>query len=260
MAIDPGIALSLALAALVCLLGPLALGFWWQQRTGTSFAVFGWGAVVFFVSQVVLRFPWQIPLSRAVASNDRSWMVPFLIFSAVTAGVFEEIGRSVGYRTVLRNQYTRSVGVMYGLGHGACESILLAGVPLAGLLIAWIMAAHGHIPEGTALQAIRQQTQAVGAGGAQLAVLERASAIASHVGLSLIVLQAFTRGGRKWVVLAILLHAAIDMTAGLLLEEYHILAITGEIIVAVLALGILGLGLRLSAPTAPPSDSPLPPR
>lgn len=245
---DPIVALSLSMAALICLLGPLALAYWWRDRTSLSFRVFGWGAVVFFVSQIVLRLPWQVPLSRWVLANHRSWTVVFLVFSGLTAGLFEEVGRWVGYRTVLKTERSRNAGVMYGLGHGGCESILLVGLPILALLVASVLAAAGTISRPSVLEAIREQAAALTGWGAQLAVIERASTIASHVGLSLIVLQAFTRRNNRWLVLAILLHAAIDAIAALSVQSLHIPTLYVELVIGVVALGILWTGVRLASP------------
>ncbi len=95
---------------------------------------FGAGALVFLVSQVILRLPWQIPLGRWVQEHQE-WLIPFLLLSSLTAGLFEETGRWAGYRYLLKERSLR-IGVMFGLGHGALEAILLAGLPLAGLLVA----------------------------------------------------------------------------------------------------------------------------
>jgi uncharacterized membrane protein YhfC len=245
---DPFLGLNLLMAALICLLGPIALGYWWRSRAGTSFVVFGWGAVVFFVSQIVLRLPWQIPLNRWVIASHRSWLTAFVIVSALTAALFEEVGRWVGYRTVLKDERSRNAGVMFGLGHGACESILLVGLPIMGVLIASALANSGMISEPLALQAVRQQAAALGGWGAQLAVIERASSIAAHVGLSLIVLQGFVRGSHRWLSLAILLHTALDAIAGLSTHALHIPALYVELVVGVMSLAVLGAGLRLAAP------------
>jgi uncharacterized membrane protein YhfC len=63
---DPVAATGLALAAAICLIGPILLALWWHRRTGAPFRALGAGALVFFVSQLVLRLPWQIPLGRWV--------------------------------------------------------------------------------------------------------------------------------------------------------------------------------------------------
>ncbi len=242
MRFDPTIALSISLAAIVCLLGPVVLGILWRQRTGAASGAFGWGMVVFAVA-LILRV-WQFPLGRWIYSAHPSWTTSFVMFSACTAGVFEEVGRWVGYRTVLRAERTQRVAVMYGLGHGGCESIVLVGLPMVGLLVAWALAAHGHVDPGPATHAIQQQLEALGAWGVQLAVLERASAMLLHVGLSLIVLQAFTRGDGVWLLVAIVTHAVLDAAAVVL--NRHLLALHTELIIAVAAVGVLYAGLRLS--------------
>jgi uncharacterized membrane protein YhfC len=246
MRFDPTIALSISLAAVLCLLGPFVLGILWRQRTGVAPNAFGWGMVVFAVT-LVLRL-WQFPLGRWIHSAHHSWTMWFVMVSACTAGVFEEVGRWVGYRTVLRNERSQRVAVMFGLGHGACESILLVSLPMVGLLIAWVFAEQGRIAPGPATQAIQQQLEALGTWGVQLAVVERASAIVLHVGLSLIVLQAFTRSDRVWLLLAIVLHTVVD--AGAVVLNRYLPAFHTELIIAVAAVAVLYVGLRLSGPVA----------
>lgn len=207
------------------------------------FAVFGAGALVFFVAQIVLRFPWQIPLGRWVQEH-RQWVIPFLLFSAFTAGLFEEVGRWGGYRYLVRER-TRRTGVMFGLGHGGLEAMLLVGLPLAGLLAAWLMASRGMIPPGPALDAIRRQTATLGFWSVQLATLERASALALHVGLALIGLQVWLRGRLRWLVLAIGIHFAVNALGALLLHGFHLSPLLAELVIAVMALGVLAAGWRL---------------
>jgi uncharacterized membrane protein YhfC len=124
--LEIGAAAGLALAGTICLVGPILLAVWWRRRTGAPFAAFRAGALVFFVAQVVLRFPWQIPLARRIQSHPEL-MLRFLIFSALTAGIFEETGRWLGYRYLVRER-TPLTGVMMGLGHGGLESMLLVGI------------------------------------------------------------------------------------------------------------------------------------
>jgi uncharacterized membrane protein YhfC len=243
--LDPSAAAGLAVAAAVCLLGPILVAVWWRRRIGASFTVFGAGALVFFVAQIVLRFPWQIPLGRWVQGH-REWVVPFLLFSAFTAGLFEEAGRWAGYRYLVRDERTRRTGVMFGLGHGGLEAILLVGLPLAGLLGAWVMASRGMIPPGPALDAIERQTATLDFWSVQLATVERASSMALHVGLALIVLQVWLRGSLRWLILAIGIHFAVNALGALLLHGLHLSAVLAELAVAVMALGVLAAGWRLS--------------
>ncbi len=247
VAFDPAVATSLAVAALICLVGPLVAALWWHRRTQAPLAALGAGALVFFVSQVVLRLPWQIPLGRWVQEHSQ-WLIPFLLFSSLTAGVFEETGRWAGYKYLLRRERSRRVAVMFGLGHGALEAILLAGLPLAGLLVSWVLAAQGRIPDGIALEGVRQQVAALDGWKIQLAALERASAMAVHVGLALIVLQMWFRGGVRWLVLAIALHFAVNAAAAILVVVLGLSAWIGELVLVAMAAGVLTLGWRLSTP------------
>ena len=243
---DPVAATGLALAAGACLIGPVVAALWWHRRTGAPFRALGMGALVFFVSQVILRLPWQIPLGRWVHAHSE-WIVPFLLFSSLTAGLFEETGRWAGYKYLLKSERSRRTAVMFGLGHGAVEAILLAGLPLAGLLISWVMAARGSVAAGPALEAIRQQTAAIDFWRVQLAALERTSAMAVHVGLSLIVLQIWWRGGMRWLLLAILLHFAVNAVAAILVLTLKLDPLVGELALVVMAAAVLTLGWRLSS-------------
>ena len=242
---DPAAATALAVTAGICLVGPVLVALWWHRRSRAPLAAFGAGALVFLVSQVILRLPWHIPLGRWVQTHA-DWLIPFLLLSSLTAGLFEETGRWVGYRRLLRKERSLRIGVMFGLGHGALESILLAGLPLAGLLVTWVMASRGMIPPGPALEAVRQQTAAIDGWKVLLAAVERASAIASHVGLSLIVLQVWLRGGLRWLALAIALHFAVNAAAAILVIALHLSPVIGEAVLVVLAFGVLGLGWRLT--------------
>jgi uncharacterized membrane protein YhfC len=245
---DPVTATGLAVAAGICLIGPILAALWWHRRTGAPLAAFGAGALVFLISQVILRLPWQIPLGRWVQEHQ-TWLIPFLLFSSLTAGLFEETGRWAGYRYLLRKERSLRIGVMFGLGHGGLEAILLAGLPLAGLLVSWVMASRGWLPSREALEAVRQQTAALDAWKLLLAALERASAMAAHVGLSLIVLQVWMRGGMGWLVLAIALHFGVNAVAAILVLVLHLSPLLGELVLVVLALGVLVTGWRLARQT-----------
>lgn len=223
----------------------MLVALWWHRRSGAPFKALGTGALVFFVSQVVLRLPWQIPLGRWIQGHPE-WIIAFLLFSSFTAGLFEETGRWAGYKYLLRDERSPRIAVMFGLGHGGFEAILLAGLPLAGLLVTWVMAAHGLIPPGPAVEGIRQQTAVLDPWKVQLAALERASAMAVHVGLSLVVLQVWVRGGIRWLVLAILLHFAVNSIAAILVLELRLSALIGELVLVAMAASVLTLGWRLS--------------
>ena len=240
------VAAGLALAAAVAIFAPLLAALIWRRRTGAAWTVFGAGALVFFVSQGVLRIPWQALLAKWVHQQGDSrpgLQLGFIVFSSFTAGLFEETGRYVGYRKLVKTTRDLRGGVMYGLGHGGIESILLVGLSLAGLLVAGVLASMGKIPPGPAYDGITKQLGGMSFGLALLGGVERLSALAVHVGLSLVVLQAFNRGGAKWVLLSIALHTAVN-TFGVLAAK-HSSGAVAELAIAAMAAAILITGVRL---------------
>jgi uncharacterized membrane protein YhfC len=109
-----------------------------------------------------------------------------------------------------------------------------------------VMASRGLIPAGPVLEGVSQQTAALDFWRVQLAALERASAMAVHVGLALIVLQMWIRGGIRWLLLAILLHFAINSIAAILVLELRLSQWIGELLLVAMAAAVLTLGWRLA--------------
>ena len=109
---------------------------------------------------------------------------------------------------------------MYGLGHGGIESMLLVAGLVTVTLIQVLALARTDLStlpltaEQRALAA--QQLAAIAAqpGWAPLlGAWERLWTIPLHVALSLVVLQVFLRGSLRWLWLAILIHALVDLLA-----------------------------------------------
>ena len=117
------------------ILYPLALGAFARRRLGVSWRYFGYGALIFVLFQLVSRVPITLAIQALIAPQlqaSRVALIAWIAISALTAGLFEELGRYVGYRWLMkREQKTWAKGVMYGLGHGGIESMLLiAGASL----------------------------------------------------------------------------------------------------------------------------------
>ena len=50
------------------------------------------------------------------------------IFLGITAGVFEECGRYMGFKLTLKKHRRFGDGVAFALGHGGIEALLIAGI------------------------------------------------------------------------------------------------------------------------------------
>ncbi|MCA8020757.1 YhfC family intramembrane metalloprotease [Burkholderia metallica] len=230
---------------LVALLAPAWLATAWRRRTQVPWRVFFYGMLTFFVFQPVLRMSWQIPLYRWLAHDPR-WHLPMLVFAALTAGLFEECGRWVAFRYLLPKRHDAPTAVMLGLGHGGLEAMLLVGVGFLALGTGYLLAHAGVvIPEG-AQSLIGAQFAGMTLASPFLALCERASAMAVHVALSLIVLQAFVRGTKRWLAYAIAFHFLFDLAAVLLTRYWHVDTVLVEVLLFVCGVALLWLGLRWS--------------
>ena len=109
--------------------------------------------------------------------------------------------------------------MLYGIGHGGAESILLAGLTCINSLTTSIMLNAGTleanlktVDEATREQAVAQIQQLVSTPAASFYMvgLERIFAIILQISFSLIMYQALKQGKKSFVFLAYALHFLVD--------------------------------------------------
>lgn len=210
------IAAVLLAGGVFTLVGPVVLGAVIRRCTGARIVWFLLGAATFFVSQCILRLPWQIPLAMWVGkrlAGHPGWTISWMAASALTAALFEECGRYLTMRWLCKAERSWRVGVMMGAGHGGVESMLLIAPSLLVGGALYVMAGTGHLPtlppEATAtlLEGFAKLTWWDASAGA----LERVPAIASHVAMSALVAEGFVRGRpARWLGFAISAHFVLD--------------------------------------------------
>jgi uncharacterized membrane protein YhfC len=206
---------------------PLVVAYLVGRRLGVGWRYFGYGALIFFLFQIISRVP-LIQVAQGLLApqlqSSAGLRFAWLTLAALTAGLFEEVGRYVGYRWLMkREEKTWSKAIMYGLGHGGIESMLLVAGLTALTLIQLLALARTDLSTLPITEQQRAQiAQQLAAASAQPAWLslagawERVWSIAFHVAMSVVVLQVFRRGSLGWLWLAIGLHAAVDfVVAGL---------------------------------------------
>ncbi|HLY31178.1 MAG TPA: YhfC family glutamic-type intramembrane protease, partial [Ktedonobacterales bacterium] len=185
-------------------------------------------ALIFFVFQVITRVPAVDILGIVLRPTLRQSLVAqwtWLVALALTAGLFEEVGRYVGYRLLMgREEKTWSKAVMYGIGHGGLESMLLVGgqiaLSLLNITVSLLLVNPSTLPAAQR-QTVVSQFQAVAAEPGWLPLLggwERLWTLPVHVALSVIVLQVFRRKNLNWLWLAIGAHAAFDFVTVAILQ------------------------------------------
>jgi uncharacterized membrane protein YhfC len=218
--VSPAWLVMTVVATVFVIVYPFILGAIAHKKLAVGWKYFWFGALVFLVFQLLTRAPLIVVLADTVlapllrTSTTFTWT--WLVIEAVTAGLFEEVGRYAGYRLFMRREAkTWSKGVMYGLGHEGLESMVVfgGGHILTLLSIISLSAINVTRLPVAQRQAILQQFAAINAQPVWfplLAAWERFWSFPLQVALSVIVLQVFRRGQISWLFLAILLHALID--------------------------------------------------
>lgn len=243
---------------------PLALATYLTRRFHLSWRLFWIGAATFVLSQVG-----HIPFNALLTLLFQRHILAFpagdkTIYNAIvlglSAGVFEETARYLVFRFWARDARSWHKGILFGLGHGGAEAIIL------GLLVLFAfvqMVAYRGIDIATIVPAnqvalARQQIAQYWSTpwyASMVGALERAFTIPTQIALAVLVLQAFTRKQFYWYILAVLYHAVLDTTAVLAGSRLGIEA-TEAIIggFALISLAIIFL-LRQPEPRAP--DAPV---
>lgn len=252
----------------VCLMiaMPLILAWLIERQRRPGWSLFGMGALTFIVSQVLhIPFNWLVQQRFQLLPTDLTVSINLLIvalFLGLSAGTFEEMARYVAYRYWVTDARTWGKGLMFGAGHGGIEAILL-GI-LVGIQYINIIAFNqgyflDRIPTEQLPVVQKQIALILGLPWYDilLGALERAFALCLHLAMSLLVMQVFVRGQKRWLVAAIGWHALVDGLAVFASVRWN--AYTTELAVGLLALLSLGVvfWLRTPEPAAPVLE-PLP--
>lgn len=220
---QPGIGwyVAASVTALFAIFYPIVLAMVLSKRLRVDAHYAGYGALIFFLFQVISRIPLVQVVGGALAPMLKSSQLAallWLVALALTAGLFEEVGRYVGYRWLMRReQKTWEKAVLYGVGHGGLESILLVGLSLLGtILIGLALTAVPLtiLPAAQRAPLIQQYAALAAVPGwyPLLGLWERLWTLPVHIGLSVVVLQVFQRGRLRWLWWAVVAHAVVDFS------------------------------------------------
>ena len=195
-----------------------------RHRKQTNFVYLLAGAAGFIVSARVLELGVHYfcilaenPVSRFIGANT----AVYVLYGTVMAGVFEECGRHVVLKYVLKKNRTRENAVFYGIGHGGIEILTVMLPTMVTYLVIAILFSKGNaaqamdalkITEDSAAAALPSVQAAAAFDWAAMAmnVLERLLAMLVHVGLTVIVFYGVRSAKKAALPSAILLHMLAD--------------------------------------------------
>lgn len=235
---------------------PLIAAIIWCRKKHEPFTTVLIGAATFLLFAIVIEKPLQslvIQLDSPVSQFVNARPVLWGIIVGLFPGVFEESGRFVAFKTLLRRRTQRETGLTHGIGHGGFEAMFILGITYAEYFAFALMLNMGNFyelmiepvldeltPEVTAqITAIVDQITGFSAAMLGLALIDRCIAVFFHIGASILVFYAARDKKKLWLYpLAILLHTVIDGFLGLQLAGvFELSDYANEAIFAVAAFG-----------------------
>ena len=203
---------------LICFLLPVALIIYFYRKHKISLIAVLLGAIVFFVSQIAIRIPLLSILGKQQWYIDMATNIYLIaLFLALTAGIFEEVGRYIVMKLFMKKSLNWKNGIAFGIGHGGIEAIIIVGLTLLNYIVISMMINSGLFDStiaATLPPAIAEQIRSTLVDTPTINFLgggfERTMVIIIQIALSVMVLYAVKFKKPIYLLYAILLHAVVD--------------------------------------------------
>ena len=231
IAVGAGSVPALIITVILMVVIPVVFFLCWRRKHKAQTTI-RWliaGAVGFILSARVLELGVHYfcilvdnPVSRFINGNTAA----YVLYGTLMAGLFEECGRHIILKYILKKNRSRENAVLYGIGHGGIEilTVLLPGM-ITYLAVAVLFSAGDtenalrvlNITEENAAAALPAVQAAAAFGYPMMAmnVFERLLAMFVHIGLTVIVYDGVVRAKKGRLPLAILLHMLADTAPAL---------------------------------------------
>ncbi len=180
-------------------------------------------AVMLLFAFILETIAHRLILGTGIGTKIQSNLWLYAAYGGLMAGLFEETGRFLAFKTVLRRRQGNDANaLMYGAGHGGFEAIVVLGLATISNLATSAMINSGQITAVTGMLSGETKAQVEAAIETLIATpsyhfllgaVERIFAIIMQIALSVLVWFAVKNKKRRILFpLAILLHTAVDAT------------------------------------------------
>ena len=226
---------SLTITVILMIAVPVCSFIFWRrmhkEQTKISWLIAG--AVGFVISARVLELGIHYiciiadnPISRFINGNTAA----FVLYGITMAGVFEECGRHIVLKYIMKKNRTRENAVLYGIGHGGIEILAVLLPAMITYLAAAVLFSGGDTENALKTLNITEETAAAALPSVQAAAVfdysmmamnieERVFAMFLHIGLTVIVYYGVINRKKIFLPLAILLHLLMDTFPALYQRE-----------------------------------------
>jgi len=209
------------------------------KRGKSGFRPIWIGAVVFILSQVghipfnqFLMLPGLKALGIEVAAQGGISLWVLGAAAGLSAGVFEEVARYLALKFWLKKDANTLLPIKYGIGHGGVEALLLGLLALFAFIQVLALGGDGleALLPADQVDLARSQIEAYWAVPWQqslLGAVERISAMAFHIGASILVYKSVRTKNLLYLVIAVVGHAVLDAFAVIGVKQLNLFVLEG---------------------------------
>ena len=217
---------SLIITIILLIVIPVAFFINWRRKhkEQTNIRYLIAGALGFIVSARILELGVHYfcilannPVSRFINGSTSA----YVLYGTIMAGVFEECGRHIILKYIMKKNRTRENAVLYGIGHGGIEILAILLPFMITYLVVAVLFSHGNVENALSSLKITEETAAAALPSVQAAaafdygmmamnVIERLLAMFLHIGLTVIVYYGVINVKKGCLSAAILLHMLMD--------------------------------------------------
>lgn len=247
-------AVSIAFMAVSCLAAftiPVALFIYFRRKKGADVLPFFFGCGIMLLFALILEArAHEVILSSSFGKHITGSVWLYAAYGGLMAGLFEETGRFVAFKTVLRGTRDKDCNaLMYGAGHSGFEAAALLGLSMINNIVLSVAINNGSVGamtaalSGSALEQLQAGISALTATPSYmflLGSLERIFAVLLQIALSVLVWFA-AKNKSRWYLYpaAILIHFVVDALA-VILSHYGVPALAIEAVIGLMtALAVL---------------------
>lgn len=218
----------------------------WKGRARIS--SFFIGAATFIVFALILERILHAVVLGATGTMIAGNIWLYALYGGLAAGLFEETGRFLAMKFCMKKTLNRENAILYGIGHGGIEAILIVGLTYVNNLIYSALINSGSLTsvlaayDGKTQAALLQQLSALGTTPSihfYLAGLERIGAMLLHIVLSYLVYLAVKNGAPKYYALSIFLHAFLNAAIVIISSKISVVLTEIAFIIVILLLAFL---------------------
>ena len=223
-----------------------------HKKTKARMAMAVIGAATFFLFAMVLEQILHAVVLGVGGERITGNIWIYGLYGGLAAGLFEEVGRFVAMRFAMKKQLNLPNALMYGVGHGGIEAILIVGLASVSNLVTSIMinagtleASLGALDQATKEATLTQLSALWTTPSYQffLSGIERIVAVTLHIALSVLVFQAVKLGKKRYWFWAFAIHVGVDFATVIAANYLNLVLV--EVMLAVLVAGVVALTISL---------------